>query len=414
MAIPRTRLGNYPAILSYGFRPFFLLGALYAGITILFWLPLLYGLVGTESLFAPVDWHIHEMLFGYAGAVITGFLLTAIPNWTGRLPVQGAPLLMLVLLWLAGRFAVFFSATIGWTAAMAIDGAFLIAVAGAAAVEIVAGRNWRNLKVLAPVSVLFAANLLFHVEAHFNGVSDFSRRLAIGAVVLLIMIIGGRITPSFTRNWLVRANPGRLPVPFSRFDAATILLSALALAAWTIVPDHAATGAALVAAALINAVRLARWAGDRTFRDPLVLILHLAYVFVPIGLLLAGLAAAFPEAVPAAAGLHALGVGAIGCMTLSVMVRATLGHTGRELRAGIDGCVVFGAILAAAVLRICVAFHPEQMALLHLSAAAWAIAFLGYALLFGGMLFQPRLRAGEEEGRDILARLMTRRPDIAR
>lgn len=409
MAIPRTRPGNYPAILSYGFRPFFLLGALYAGVTILFWLPLLYGLVGTESLFAPVDWHIHEMLFGYAGAVITGFLLTAIPNWTGRLPVQGAPLLMLVLLWLAGRFAIFFSATIGWTAAMAIDGAFLIAVAGAAAVEIAAGRNWRNLKVLAPVSVLFAANLLFHVETHFNGVSDFSRRLAVGAVILLIMIIGGRITPSFTRNWLARANPGRLPVPFSRFDAAAILLSALALAAWTVIPDHAATGAALVAAALINAARLARWAGDRTVRDPLVLILHLSYAFVPIGLLFSGLAAVFPQAVPAAAGLHALGVGAIGCMTLSVMVRATLGHTGRELRAGIDGCAVFGAILAAAVLRICAAFHPEQTALLHLSAAAWAIAFLGYALLFGGMLLRPRLRVGEEEGRDLLARLMTKR-----
>lgn len=409
MAIPRTRPGNYPAILSYGFRPFFLLGALYAGVTILFWLPLLYGIVGTASLFAPVDWHIHEMLFGYAGAVITGFLLTAIPNWTGRLPVQGAPLLMLVLLWLAGRFAIFFSATIGWTAAMAIDGAFLIAVSGAAAVEIVAGRNWRNLKVLAPVSVLFAANLLFHVEAHFSGISDISRRLAIGAVVLLIMIIGGRITPSFTRNWLSRANPGRLPVPFSRFDAAAIVLSALALAAWTVVPDHAATGAALVAAALINAARLARWAGDRTVRDPLVLILHLSYAFVPIGLLLTGLAAAFPQAVPAAAGLHALGVGAIGCMTLSVMVRATLGHTGRELRAGIDGCAVFGAILAAAVLRICAAFHPEQTALLHLSAAAWTIAFLGYVLLFGGMLLRPRLRVGEEEGRDVLARLITKR-----
>ncbi|BCH29587.1 short-chain dehydrogenase [Mesorhizobium sp. L-8-10] len=409
MAIPRTRPGNYPAILSYGFRPFFLLGALYAGVTILFWLPLFHGTVDTASLFAPVDWHIHEMLFGYAGAVITGFLLTAIPNWTGRLPVQGAPLVMLVLLWLAGRFAIFFSATIGWTAAMAVDGAFLIAVAGAAAVEIAAGRNWRNLKVLAPVSVLFAANLLFHLEAHFNGVSDISRRLAIGAIVLLIMIIGGRITPSFTRNWLVRANPGRLPVPFSRFDAATILLSALALTAWTVVPDHPATGTALVAAALINAARLARWAGDRTVRDPLVLVLHLSYAFVPIGLLLTGLASIFPQAVPAAAGLHALGVGAIGCMTLSVMVRATLGHTGRELRAGADGCAVFGAILAAAVLRICAAFLPEQTALLHLSAAAWTIAFLGYVLLFGGMLLRPRLRVGEEEGRNVLARLMTKR-----
>jgi uncharacterized protein involved in response to NO len=114
MPIPRVRPGRYPAILSYGFRPFFLAGALYAGLAILFWLPLFYGRVETWSAFAPVDWHVHEMLFGYLAAVITGFLMTAIPNWTGRLPVRGLPLLALALLWLAGRFAVFFSADIGW------------------------------------------------------------------------------------------------------------------------------------------------------------------------------------------------------------------------------------------------------------------------------------------------------------
>ena len=216
MAIPRTRPGNDPAILSYGFRPFFLLGSLFAGLAILFWLPLFYGILDTRSAFAPVDWHIHEMLFGYLAAVITGFLLTAIPNWTGRLPVQGPPLLALVLLWLAGRIAVFFSGDIGWLAAAAIDCAFLLAVAAAAATEIVAGKNWRNLKVLAPVVVLLAANILFHAEAHHAGISDVGRRLAIGAAILLITIIGGRIIPSFTRNWLVRENPGRLPVPFSR------------------------------------------------------------------------------------------------------------------------------------------------------------------------------------------------------
>lgn len=408
MPIPRTRPGNYPAILSYGFRPFFLLGALYAGLSILFWLPMFYGFLDTASLFAPVDWHIHEMLFGYIAAVVTGFLLTAIPNWTGRLPVQGMPLLALVLLWLAGRFAVFFSSSIGWIAAAAADSAFLLAVAMAATVEIVAGRNWRNLKVLIPVSVLFAANLVFHLEAHFSGQSDFSRRLGIGAAIVLIMIIGGRIIPSFTRNWLVRENPGRLPIPFGRYDAAVILLSAAALIAWVIDPDRVLAGAALIAAALFNAVRLARWAGDRTLRDPLVLMLHLAYAFVPVGLFLASLAAMFPNGLPPAAGVHAFGVGAIGCMTVAVMMRATLGHTGRSLRAGVDGCFVFAAILFAAVLRLCAAFHPEQSILLDLSAAAWSAGFLGYAVLFGGMVLKPKLRAGEDEGRDLLARLLLR------
>ena len=399
MAIPRTRPGRYPAILSYGFRPFFLLGALYSGLSILFWLPLLYGATETASLFIPVDWHIHEMLFGYGAAIVTGFLLTAIPNWTGRLPVQGTPLLALVSLWLAGRFAVFFSSTIGWVPAMAVDCAFLLAVSTAAGIEILAGHNWRNLKVLIPVTVLFAANVAFHAEAHLDGASDVARRLALGAFVVLIMLIGGRIIPSFTHNWLARMNPGRLPVSFGRFDIAAIVLSVIALAMWPFLPERLETGVALIVSAGLNVVRLARWAGDRTWRDPLVLVLHLSFAFVPVGLLLVGLSVLVPHAVPQAAGLHAIGTGAIGAMTLSVMVRATLGHTGRELRAGIEGCAIFASVLIAAVLRVGAAFHPEQAVLLYISAAMWSFAFLGYALLFGGMLMRPRLRAGEQDRR---------------
>ena len=391
MAIPRTKPGNYPAILSYGFRPFFFMGTLYAGLAILAWLPLFYGWFETSSLFAPVDWHIHEMLFGYLAAVMTGFLLTAIPNWTGRLPVQGMPLLILVLIWLAGRFAVYFSGQIGWVAAGVIDCAFLLAVVFAAATEIVAGRNWRNLKVLIPVSVLLAANIVFHAEAHFSGISDVGRRLGIGAAILLITIIGGRIIPSFTRNWLVRENPGRLPVPFNRFDAAAIGLSALALALWAFLPARGVTGLALLAAAVVNVMRLGRWAGDRTFRDPLVVILHVAYAFIPLGMLLAALAILYPETVAPAAAMHAFGVGAIGAMTLAVMVRATLGHTGRALRAGKAGCFVFAAILIAAVVRIAAALGVPGDWPIHLAACAWAAAFLGFAVLYGPMIMRPRI-----------------------
>lgn len=390
MAIPRTRPGNYPALLSFGFRPFFLAGSLFAGMGMLLWLPLFYGRLAILSAFAPVDWHVHEMLFGYLAAIVTGFLLTAIPNWTGRLPLQGIPLLVLALLWLAGRLAVFFSATIDWPATTAVDCAFLLAVCAAAGREIVAGRNWRNLKVLLPVSVLFVANVAFHIEAHLYGISDISRRLGIGAAVVLIMIVGGRIVPSFTRNWLVRENPGRLPVPFSRFDVLAIAASVIALAAWVCFPAQAGAGALLVAAALLNVFRLARWAGDRTLRDPLVLILHLAYAFIPAGLLLCGLGAIFPDQVPQAAGLHALGVGAIGGMTLAVMTRATLGHTGRALKASAGTCVLYAAIVAAALLRVAAAFTPGSDALLYLSAMVWTAAFFGYAALFGGMLARPR------------------------
>jgi hypothetical protein len=217
MAIPRTRPDGLPAILSYGFRPFFLFGAVYGALAVLLWVPMLTGHLETASLFSPIDWHAHEMLFGFLPAIVTGFLLTAIPNWTGRLPVQGYPLLGLVVLWLAGRVAVWCSAEIGWMAAMALDCAFLLAVAAAAGIEIVAGRNWRNLKVLAPVLALFLANVLFHAEADIFGATDMSRRLALSAALVLIMIIGGRIIPSFTRNWLARERPSSSSSPCWRW-----------------------------------------------------------------------------------------------------------------------------------------------------------------------------------------------------
>ncbi|WP_163268913.1 NnrS family protein [Chelativorans alearense] len=390
MAIPRLRDLDGPAVLSYGFRPFFLLGSLYAGLSILIWVLLYAGALEMGTLFLPVDWHVHEMLFGYLSAIIAGFLLTAVPNWTGRLPVQGGPLLGLVALWLAGRFAVFLSASLGWWLTALVDSAFLAAVALAVAREIVAGQNWRNLKVLVPLAVLLSANVLFHVEAHVQGVSDLSRRLGIAAAIALIMLIGGRIIPSFTRKWLVRENPGRLPAPFGRYDAVSIAVSVLALASWTLAPELVLSAVLLAAAATLQALRLARWAGDRTVRDPLVLVLHLAYAFIPLGLLLLSLAILAPDTVPVGAGMHALGGGAIGAMTLSVMVRATLGHTGRAVEAGGGAVFIFAAVFIAALLRILAAFDP-QMVWIHAAGSAWALAFLGFAVIYGGALLRPRI-----------------------
>lgn len=392
MAIPRLRSYTGPAILSYGFRPFFLLGALYAGLSILFWLPVYTGHAEPLTAFAPVDWHIHEMLFGYLPAVATGFLLTAIPNWTGRLPVQGTPLLALVVLWLAGRMAIYFSGVIGWQLAAIIDCAFLAAVAAAAATEIVAGKNWRNLKVLLPVSALFVANAAFHLEAQLNGLSDVSRRLGIAAGIVLVLVIGGRIIPSFTRNWLVRENPGRLPAPFDRFDAGAIVFAVLAFALWVISPDSLPTAAAMAAAGVLHLVRLARWAGDRTLRDPLVLILHLAYLWIPIGFLLAAATVVFPDTVTSAAAFHAFGTGAIGAMTLAVMVRAGRGHTGRALVASKGDVVVFTAVLLGALIRVVAAVGVPATALIHLSGTLWSLAFVGYAVLHASALVSPRPR----------------------
>src|SRR5690606_16423531 len=211
-----------------------------------------------------------------------------------------------------------------------------------------------------------------------GGSSDYARRLAIGAAVMLIVIIGGRIIPSFTRNWMVRENPGRLPVPFNGFDKITLLICAIALLLWTVAPDGMMAGLVLCLAGVLHLARLARWPGDRTLRDPLVLILHLGYLFVPAGLLLAGISALDPASVPAVAALHAFGVGAIGTMTLAVMTRATLGHTGRDLRADVPTRLIYAAIVLAALARIIAAFMPDEIGLLHLSAGLWALAFFGF------------------------------------
>ncbi len=387
--IPRLRAYEGPALLSYGFRPFFLLAALYAAAAILVWLPMFYGELSTASLFAPRDWHVHEMLYGYAVAVITGFLLTAIPNWTGRLPIQGAPLLVLVGVWLAGRLAVNLSTSIGWMAAAAIDCAFLVLVTAAAAREVLAGRNWRNLKVVAIVAVLAAANLGFHLEAHFHGAADYSLRAGIGAIIILITLVGGRIVPSFTHNWLARAKPGRLPAPLGRFDIAAIVASAGAMALWIAIPGGAVTAIALALAGALQAARLARWAGDRAFAEPLVLILHVAYAFIAAGFLL--VAAGAVGWVAESAGVHAWAVGAVGTMTLAVMTRASLGHTGHALTASALTRAIYLAVIIAALARVGAALEPQwSLPLLHVAAFAWAVAFLGFAVGYGPMLCRAR------------------------
>jgi uncharacterized protein involved in response to NO len=388
--IPRLKAYSGPAFLSYGFRPFFFLGAVQAALSIAFWVPLYEGEVRLPTLFGPRDWHVHEMLFGYIAAVVTGFLLTAIPNWTGRLPLQGNSLLVLVMVSIAGRVAVCLSADTGWFAAAVVDCAFLVLVAGAAAREIMAGQNWRNLKVLAPVAVLALANAGFHAEAHFSGTADYSLRAGIAAVLMLIMLIGGRIIPSFTHNWLVRENPGRLPVPFDRFDMVCIAASAAVMCLWLVLPDALVTGLLSCAVAILHCARLARWAGERTTRERLVLILHVAYAFVPLGFALVGLAAL--GFVLPSAGLHAWMAGAAGTMTLAVMTRASLGHTGRELTARRGTQVIYAAVVLAALARVAAVMIPAwSLPLIHVAALAWVIAFGGFAILYAPVLLRHRI-----------------------
>ncbi|MDD1517222.1 MULTISPECIES: NnrS family protein [Bradyrhizobium] len=392
MAGARSRnFAGWP-LFANSFRPFFLLAAIQASLSILAWLPMFYGELSVSSAFAPRDWHIHEMLYGFLPAVITGFLFTAIPNWTGRLPIQGGPLAALLTVWLAGRVVVTLSANTGWAFALVVDAAFLALVVAAATREIIAGGNWRNLPVVGLVLVLLAGNVAFHVETHYEGAADVSIRVGIGVVILLIGLIGGRIIPSFTRNWLVKFNPGRLPVPFGRFDGAVIGLSALALIAWIVAPLNMIAGVAMAVVGVLHLVRLARWAGDRTTRERLLLILHVGYVFVPLGFILNAVAAL--GELPPSAGIHAWMAGAAGTMTLAMMTRASLGHTGQALTASPAIQGIYAAIIIAALARVGAVVSPAYNdVLLHIAACGWIIAFLGFAVAFGPLLAGSGRRA---------------------
>lgn len=385
-----------PALFSYGFRPFFLGGAAWSVVCIVLWIPQFTGELSLRTAYPPLDWHIHEMLYGYVAAVVAGFLLTAIPNWTGRLPICGVPLAALTVLWLSGRLAILLSVQLGILTAALVDIAFLTTLAFMAAREILAGRNWRNLRVLAVLGVLIAGNIAFHTEVYVFGRADYGIRIGIAAVIVLIAIVGGRIVPSFTRNWLARQKKGRLPAPFSRFDVASIAVSVASLAIWVGLPDDTMTGLALIAAAVMQAARLARWAGDRTVADRLVLVLHVGYAFVPIGFALLGASILSPLVIPSSIGIHAWTIGAIGLMTLAVMTRASLGHTGRPLAAGTGTQAIYLLAFCAVTFRM-IADLGGSMMLLEFASAAWVAAFGGFVLLYGPTLSQQRpVWAGRE------------------
>ena len=388
--IPRLRPCAV-AVLSYGFRPFFLAAGIWACMAMVLWIGLVSGQWTFAARYGAVAWHAHEFLFGYVSAVLCGFLLTAIPNWTGRLPLQGGPLLALILLWAAGRVAMLLADWIGTDVAVAIDVAFLVVLSAAILREIVVGRNWRNLPIVLLISALAAANLFFHFETLEFGAPVISTRIACAVIVGLIMLVGGRITPSFTRNWLVRAGERKLPASLGRFDFMSLAIAALALLAWIIFPDWSVTGYLLLVAAIAQAARLSRWAGVRTWREPIVLILHVGYGFVPLGALLVGASVLRPDIVPPSGAFHAWTTGAIGVMTLAVMTRATRGHTGRAIISTPTTTLLYFAICAAALARVAAPFLTSlYLDLLVGAAAAWIAAYGIFVFEYGPMLVRKK------------------------
>jgi uncharacterized protein involved in response to NO len=390
----QMRAWTGPAIFTFGFRPFFFGAGLWAALAMVVWIAMLSGWTVLPTAFDPVSWHAHEFLFGYLGAVIAGFLLTAVPNWTGRLPIVGWPLAGLFALWLAGRLAVSVSDILPPLAVAAADLSFAVVLALAMLREIVAGRNWRNLMILGLLGAFIVANGLFHWEAaqggYAAGGAGFRMGLATG--LMMIAVIGGRIVPSFTRNWLVKRGDTRLPTPpMQRFDKLVLLVLLGGLLAWVIWPMHVLTGVLLTVAGTLHLIRLARWAGWRTGAEPLVWVLHLGYLFLPIGAIVQGLAILWPALIGTAPAQHLWMAGCTGVMTLAVMTRATLGHTGRTLTAGIGTTALYLLLVGAVLSRALAGVWPVWAGGLHtLSALCWIAAFGGFAWLYGGLLMRAK------------------------
>lgn len=381
------------ALLAHPFRPFFLLAGIYAVAVVFGWIAFLFGGWPIPVGWSPLQWHSHEMLYGFVTAAIAGFVLTAMTNWTNARPLQGIGLLCLLLLWLAGRLAMWFAGWLpGWLVAV-VDLAFLPVLAMYVAHVLIRHNNRRNLVLVAVLTLLFIGNL--HMQIGFatgkTGLLQTGQMLGFNIITALIVIIAGRITPAFSINWL-RANgknPGKVKtfrwLEFVSLGSVVLLL----VVDWLPLPVRT-TGAAALLAGAANGARLVSWAGWNTAREPLLWILHLAYLWVVIALLLRG-AGAFTDIIAPTVWQHALGVGGIATLILGVMTRVAYGHTGRPLRLPRFAVFIYIAIIAAAVLRLLAATGALDYRLgVSFSALAWVVAFSLFVVIYGPVLASPR------------------------
>lgn len=391
-AIDRREPSAIPSLFAYGFRPFFLLSGLSAVCFLGTWLSILQGGGWPSEQLSPTSWHGHEMLFGFVGATIAGFLLTAIPGWTGSRPIRRWPLVALTALWIAGRAASspYLAPSI---VGAVIDLAFFPALGAAVALPLIRAGKARNAAFLVLLSLLFTANLLFHME--WLGISEATSgrgiALAVGTVLMMITVIGGRIVPAFTRNTLRVRFPDMeiaLPPWLERLVlAATFLMIPVDLL-W---PDSRIAGGVALAAALAHAARLFHWRGARTLDRPILWSLHLAYGWIIVGLTLKALYM-LGGVWGASAWLHALTVGAFSTMILAVMTRAALGHTGRPLVAATPTVAAYILLTLAGLARIAVPVLPGSLFHMAIGAAglSWIGAFLLFIWVYAPILTRPR------------------------
>jgi len=379
-----TRFGLF----DYGFRTFFLLAPLYGALAVALWVPAVVGWFMPPLAVSLALLHAHEMIFGFAGAALAGFFLTAVPNWTGAKALHGAPLAGLAAVWLAGRVAMAAIGPVPPPLAAIVDLAFLPMLALAVIGPLLAAGKKRNLVLLVPLALFWSADAA--MQAQFVGWTADSAtrgaRIGIDILLLFMTVIGGRIVPSFTANALREAGDTALPRSLPALDRAAIGAMALLVVAEAATGMSAETGAVAALACILNAARLALWCGHRTLKAPILWVLHLGYLWLVAGLGLKA-AAALGGAVPETASLHALALGAAGTMIFAVMSRAALGHTGRALKAHPSITLSYLLVSLAAGLRIAASFSADSFVLLlGLSGLAWIAAALLFLAVYAPIL----------------------------
>jgi uncharacterized protein involved in response to NO len=382
---PRVAPTGGFALWALGFRPFYLLGSAFAALSVMAWALQYGGLLPAAPVRGPA-WHGHEMVFGFAMAIVVGFLFTAVRNWTQHRTPEGWILAGIVALWLAARALAF---TPFVAAAAVVNAAFLLAAAAGIAVPLVRARNRRNYFFIALLLAAAGATVVFHLASLgvIAGPAGVGLAAGLDLVLVAVAVVAGRVVPMFTNNGVPGAGASRHPVVEHAVLALTLALLAADAFAWT-GPVLTAISAAALAA---HAARFVLWRPWRTGSNPLVWILHAAYAWVLVHLLLRALAAM--EVVPAPLATHALTVGAIGGMTIGMMTRTARGHTGRMLKADGWEVAAYVLVMAAALARVALplawpsAYATGVMA----SGAAWAAAFAIYFVRYLPILVRPRV-----------------------
>lgn len=387
-------------LLSYAFRPFFLLGALCAITVMALWTLALAGIGPVAAHANPALWHAHEMLFGFAMAIIAGFIMTAVAMWTGRARLHGAPLGVMVAAWIAGRGVMAVAGTLPEPLVAVVDMLFPLSLVFFFAREVIAADNRRNYVIVGIVVAMSVLNLVYHSGVIFGpaGLDRTALLLMIHVVLVLIAAIAGRIVPSFTANWLrgQGREPGRdrFPVSTNGVEVASLVLTLVTGFGATFAPMSLLTGVAAVAAFAVHLFRLSRWTGLSTFSEPLLFALHVAYAWIPIGYLLIAWSAfgsVSGSAYSASVALHALTMGAIGSMILAMTTRVSLGHTGRALHATRLTVVAYFLLTIAVVVRLLGPFAGAQyLRTVEIAAGSWIFAFAIFVWVYWPILTGPR------------------------